>query len=368
MTGIDAARRKAAEWHILLHEEPDDTSLQAQFEVWRDEDVLNAAAWASIERTFDAIPTGSTFGTLPYVPALPPETESTPGEKAAGKEHMPHAYRHGSARHRHSGVGGEMQADPRRASAPADVPKQGRFRATRVLAGLAAACLALVMIVQAPDLFLRGTADYSTGTAKIRDVTLSDGSLVRLAPESAIAVDFSAERRSVRLLSGMAFFEVAPNTERPFEVGTDGLKATVLGTEFNVSRLGDVRSVAVHGGHVQVTGTGPAAFGPIDLHVGDWLQIGLKHDVVMGHAPSDLMGHWWAGRMTVRGETIASVTDRFRPWYSGKIIILDAALSQRTVTGVYDPSKPVEAMKALVSPFGGNVMSISPWLMIVTSG
>ncbi len=56
---------------------------------------------------------------------------------------------------------------------------------------------------------------------ELRSLTLEDGTQVRLGPESALGVDFTAGERRVRLLKGEAFFDVVPNAARPFRVAAD---------------------------------------------------------------------------------------------------------------------------------------------------
>ncbi|WP_454760327.1 FecR family protein [Caulobacter segnis] len=67
---------------------------------------------------------------------------------------------------------------------------------------------------------------------------LPDGSRVTLNANSAIAVDYRAGSRAVRLLRGQAYFSVVHDTQRPFTVATRARTITDLGTEFDV-RLGD---------------------------------------------------------------------------------------------------------------------------------
>lgn len=70
--------------------------------------------------------------------------------------------------------------------------------------------------------------------------TLSDGTRVWLNAKSELEfpVDFVSRERIVKL-NGEAYFEVAPNAERPFIVETGGMKTRVLGTSFNIQAYGN---------------------------------------------------------------------------------------------------------------------------------
>jgi transmembrane sensor len=80
---------------------------------------------------------------------------------------------------------------------------------------------------------------------------LSDGSVVELKDGSRIAVDFSAERRQVRL-AGEAHFKVAHEPARPFVVDAGGVLVRAVGTAFNVRIDSDAVQVLVTEGRVRV--------------------------------------------------------------------------------------------------------------------
>lgn len=319
--GLERACREASEWHILLHEEPDDPDLRAGFAQWHDADACHAEAWQSMNHTFRTI-------------------VAVGDESGAGDPQViAHRMRSGS-----------------------------RSWVRRSLAGLAAVCVVLLVAMQAPDLFVKLSSDYATAAAETEEVVLADGSTVRLAPETAIAVAFTDERRDVRLLSGMAYFEVAPNPDRPFAVTANGITATVMGTAFDVGTYGGGASVEVRNGHVRVGDSEGRQSEAADLHAGDWARVDANGRMTTGHVSPDLVGDWWSGRLMVRGQSIAEVIDQIRPWFSGTVVLLNGALGERRVTGVYDPRNPATALEALVSPYGGRVTRVTPWALIVSAG
>lgn len=76
---------------------------------------------------------------------------------------------------------------------------------------------------------------------------LDDGSFVRLAPGSRLEARLGKDQRTVEL-EGRAFFAVAPDGGRPFEVQTEKGKVRVLGTRFEVAtRDNGLRTVVVEG-------------------------------------------------------------------------------------------------------------------------
>jgi len=88
------------------------------------------------------------------------------------------------------------------------------------------------------------SGQYITPTAGQREVLLEDGSRLVLGGASAIATEFSAKRRMVRLLCGEAYFEVKHEVSgRPFEVDAGFATVRAIGTAFDVRK--DDRHVAV---------------------------------------------------------------------------------------------------------------------------
>ncbi|MBC9797190.1 FecR family protein [Sinomicrobium weinanense] len=68
-----------------------------------------------------------------------------------------------------------------------------------------------------------------------REIHLEDGTVIWLKPGSSVSYSdrFGKEKRNVKL-KGEAYFDVARDTLRPFEVLTDDITTRVLGTMFNI--------------------------------------------------------------------------------------------------------------------------------------
>lgn len=100
-------------------------------------------------------------------------------------------------------------------------------------------------------------AMVSTGVGEHKTVTLPDGSEIVLNAKSSLQYpeEFENDSRQVEL-TGEALFSVAKDSERPFQVITDGITTTVLGTVFNVNAYSSDSMVKVSllEGSVQVKG------------------------------------------------------------------------------------------------------------------
>lgn len=114
----------------------------------------------------------------------------------------------------------------------------------------------IVLMLGAIWLFQRDSGQptvlLATTENTLRD-TLSDGSMVSINQHSSVSASFSRKARRVKM-SGEAYFEVAPNPEKPFIVEVQQVEVTVVGTKFNVDDQSDPGRVivSVEEGKVQV--------------------------------------------------------------------------------------------------------------------
>jgi transmembrane sensor len=308
MTIEDTARLEATRWLILLQEQSGDRAVEAAFRSWLAASPAHEAAWAET----------SQLGAL--IAQSPP-------------------------RHRDRWL--------RRR------PAQRMRKMVATVAVLAVA--AAIVIALMPNLLLRITADYATGTAQLRDVTLPDGSFVRLAANSALHVDYAAGERRVRLLAGSAFFEVEPDAMRPFRVSSGMIETIVLGTAFDVRLNDNGATVAVRHGAVRVQGAGfREQLGP-----GDWIRATVSA-VEHGKEPADQAGAWVRGELVARDQPVGEVVDELRDYFHGTIIVTGDELAARRVTGVYALDDPAQTLRAIALTHRATLRQISPWVLVLS--
>ncbi len=311
----DRASDEATAWLIRLQEEPDDRTLRAQFEAWRAASQAHASAWSEVAQSFALI-----------------------GEAMSA-------------------------SDAKDGTQPLPLRRPVSRRAFTAAAALAlAACLALVFL---PGLVLRLDADYATASGEWREVKLADGSVVDLAPQSAIKVVLAGDRRFVSLLAGQAFFEVMADATRPFQVDADGVRTTVLGTAFDIRLERRSTEVAVRHGMVRVDDARSSR----TLQAGDWVRVASSGQVVSGRENPGEIGAWRQGQLVAHDRPISQVVDALRPYFDGMIVVTNDALGHRRVTGVYTLRDPIEALQAVGRAHDGiTVTRVLPWLVIVSGG
>ncbi len=331
-----AEPRSAGEWLAALLDRPDDSTLRRRFEAWLAADPAHAADWAEIARTYEVI------GNV--TPRHHTEWTGWAAKRRSFRR-LPNA-------------GGAIAAHgtPRRAA-------KGWQRAA---IGLIAASAAIVLIgVAFPTMKWRLTADYATAAAEIRTIRLPDGSTAHLGPVSALDVAYVGDARSVRLLQGSAFFEVVHDPARPFRVEAEGVDATVLGTAFEVSLEPQGAEVAVRRGKVRVSGVTESGSKTEILGPGDWARL-ADGGLARGAQPPTQVAAWLQHRLIVKDQPVSAVVDALRPYYRGIVILRGDALAAKPLTGTYDLSDPLGALKAVAGALGAETYQVSPWVFVVS--
>jgi transmembrane sensor len=243
----------------------------------------------------------------------------------------------------------------------------GISRRTLVIGGLIGAGVAAAGSVGLPRALLRARADYMTSTAEIRRIVLSDGSEITLGPDSAVAIDFNEARRAIELLVGMAYFDVAHDAARPFSVLSGDLKATALGTAFDVSNDAGFVSVSVDRGTVEAKAADSELRLGARLDPGDWITFdNSSHGIARGTREASQIAAWREGMIVAERETVSAMVAKIARWLPGSVVVADPFLGSRVVSGVFDLTDPVGALEAVVRPFGAKVRIITPFMTVVS--
>jgi transmembrane sensor len=313
----------ASDWLIALAEQPANDHLRAGFEAWLAASPDHRRDWAEIARTAGVL----------------------------GRAEPAHRHEWGEFVRR-------RRAERARASR-----RVGRRRLAGLAALAAAACLALVF---GGNVLLRIEADHMTATAEQRRVLLADGTVVLLAPESAIDVAYGEGARRVRLLKGRAYFEVAAD-RRPFAVQAREVEARDIGTAFDVGLDSRGVDVGVREGIVDVSAARVPAALAERLEAGDWVRVTTTGRIERGRLPVDQVAAWVQGQLVVKNRPVGEVVDALRPYFDGLVVLRGATLADQPLTGVYNLSDAVEALRAVAHAQGASMHRLSPWLIVISA-
>jgi transmembrane sensor len=214
----------------------------------------------------------------------------------------------------------------------------------------------MVMGVGIPEIHDSGPAElFSTEIGQLREVVLSDGSVVSLNTNSAIVVNFTTHARNIDLLRGEALFDVAKNKHRPFIVSAGDTRVRAVGTSFMVSRLPSkpvqvlIREGVVELQRVDATEALPVRAGAnirataapgVPIATVALPEANLRRDLA-----------WQHGGIALDNQTLSDAAEEFAR-YSEVRVIVDPAVSNRTVTGLFASNDPIGFAKAAASVLG----------------
>ncbi|MEN4903144.1 FecR domain-containing protein [Luteimonas sp. TWI1437] len=170
-----------------------------------------------------------------------------------------------------------------------------------------------------------------------RQATLADGSRIDLDAGSEVVVQYSSQRRQVELVRGQAYFSVAKDPARPFEVRAGGAMAQALGTRFVVARRTEGERVSVTEGRVQVTDLrvdGGSAHQVVQLAANQSTTLVEDGPLLapVAHEPASTLS-WLDGKVTYRRESLRNVVADLNRYSSRPIVLQDEAMARLQVTG-----------------------------------
>jgi transmembrane sensor len=231
------------------------------------------------------------------------------------------------------------------------------------IAGALAAPLLLLALSFAPGWWATLRADARTAVGEVREFTLDDGSRAVLDSDSAIAIDYSAGARSIRVLRGAAWFEVRPDAARPFRVSAAGITATAIGTAYAVDSTQAAIDVAVTHGVVEVEA---AQGGPLAR-----LAAGMRlrtDGAAAQPQPMDSQAQaalaWREQVLSFEQERLDHALDRLDRYLPQRVLLLDESSAGQAVSAVFPLSDANLAVDALARSHGLRVRRL-PGLIIV---
>lgn len=207
-----------------------------------------------------------------------------------------------------------------------------------------------------------GADEFVTGTAEMATVSLRDGSVVRLAPNSRLQLSGTTEERGVAL-RGRAYFAVAPDEPRPFRIEAEAADVTVIGTRFDLQSEGDDLRLIVVEGSVQLSAGGRQ----VEVAAGEMSRV-LGGTLVPTVSIPDIFSlvDWVGNFLAFQATPLAQAALEIEREYGVRVVITDDELARRTVTGWFS-DKTLEEVLRIVCAIAaaqcttdGNVVTVAP--------
>ena len=272
----------------------------------------------------------------------------------------------------------------------ADTGRAARFLTSPVLAVLAAAAVVLVValvVMQRPVLDMandvtaaRKEVVYQTAVGEQQDISLPDGSIMKLNTDSLISVSFNSRQRNLRLLKGEALFKVAHDRSRPFIVHAGGGVVRAVGTAFSVHLKGHDVEVTVTEGRVEIASAvdddGSVDLGKDDfgkylttLDAGQTAEYG-EHTIhsVRTIAPELITRRmsWQHGTLVFKGETLEEVVREISRYTDTRFVISDPAIRDIRIGGYFKTGEVDALLTVLKDNFSIKADKVNDNLIYLT--
>lgn len=266
----------------------------------------------------------------------------------------------------------------RAARAALNATVQPRTKTLRAQA--TARVLALALVLGLPSwLALQGytpsrlMADLSAPTGQWTSNTLQDGTRLTLKSASAVNLEYSASRRTIKLIEGEVLVDVARDPGRPFRVETAHGSVRALGTRFVVRREDGATVVTM----LESRALAQAAKVPTDTALSDpanaVISAGQRAritadsvEILPGVDPLSVDDSWKQHQLVALDHPLSEVLDELNRHRPGTIRYDRQALDSIKVSVVLPLDNTDRALQLLVTSLPAlRVRTLTPYIVIV---
>jgi transmembrane sensor len=201
------------------------------------------------------------------------------------------------------------------------------------------------------------STSISSAIGETRSLPLRDGSTALLNTASTVRIAYSSRARRIDLVDGEAWFDVAHDAARPFEVRSGRLNVRAVGTAFAVRHFPD------GGGMVTVTEGVVLAW--LDDRPEEAIRIaagdrGVIADDVLRRetrptGEEDRQLAWRTGMIVLDGQTLGEAVADFNRYNPVKLVVGDERLAGRRIYGTFRARDPEALGRAVAISFNTSV-------------
>src|SRR5687767_5635077 len=191
-------------------------------------------------------------------------------------------------------------------------------------------------------------------TNAVKADSLPDGSLVTLNKNSQVSFpEQFPDNKRVLQLNGEAFFKVKPDKQRPFEVHTNNVTITVVGTSFNVRSRGDTTEVIVETGVVEVATDKQT----VVLKAGQKAITGFNNAVLQKQDNTDQLYNYYRSKKFVcDGTPLWKLIEKLNEAYDVQIVIENDAIRNEPYDVVFDNQPLNKILNVISTTFNTSVI------------
>ena len=208
---------------------------------------------------------------------------------------------------------------------------------------------------------------YQTAIGERSTVTLTDGTSMVLNTDSLVRVDYTSSQRLLTLTRGEIYVTVAKDHTRPLSVLANSTVVQAVGTQFNVEITDDQQiELVVTEGKVRVGVYHPPArqaggvkIDPLpesspSVSAGEIMVLGEKETQAVSSVSEEdirVKLSWQQGNLVFRGESLEEAVKEVGRYTSVEFVILDDALREIRVAGLFKAGDVDSLLAALRENF-----------------
>ena len=203
---------------------------------------------------------------------------------------------------------------------------------------------------------IAGNGEYRTSIGQQRLLVLEDNSSIQLDTNSQLRIAYSEGSRQIILQQGKAYFDVAKNPDRPFQVYAAGGMVQAVGTAFTVAVDNQDIEVTVDEGRVNLARVESAQPTAVFLSV-DSSQSAVfnsSQQTLIQLADNELSQElaWRRGLLIFAGEPLSTVVQEVSRYTPTTIEISDPELRQLLIGGRFRTGELEALFDVLETGFG----------------
>lgn len=185
-------------------------------------------------------------------------------------------------------------------------------------------------------------ADYMATVFNRKSTLLADGTLVYLNASSELHVEQQSHARHAVLSQGQAYFSVAHDKLRPFNINAGLAQIEVVGTQFDVDRLSDRLIVSVYEGHVRVR-----TAKVYDLFKGQQITLIDGQPPQLSDVNLAMLPDWRSGWLDISQQPLATVLEKLQRYLSKTIELDPSIASDLSINGRFALDEPQKSLRLL---------------------
>lgn len=201
----------------------------------------------------------------------------------------------------------------------------------------------------------------STTTGETKNISLTDGTIITLNENTTLKypATFASDERTV-VLDGEAYFEVASDASRPFQVHTEKATVTVLGTKFNVRSITEEKNIKVNVDEGKVRFSSTLIGKGVLLTKGEEGNYDLNtNQITEKDVPHKNATAWKTKNLLYKGSPLKTVIEDLEKLYKVSISISNTLMVNCQVTARFRDATPQNVLDYLVKVYGMELEEIN---------